>query len=213
MRNPFQRFRKKMVKGPENGSGKENYEDLTDEQLNNPLSASAEAAAEWAMGGEAEEENAEAARLRAELDAQKAEHAALHDKFVRLHAEFDNFRKRTAKERLDLLQTAGKATIHGILPVLDDMERAVAHNTEVADIDAVKQGIGLIYQKFNSILQSYGVKPMHCKGEPFDPDLQEAVGQAPAPASNLKGKVLEVVETGYTLNDKVLRYAKVVVGQ
>lgn len=157
--------------------------------------------------------NDETERLSAELDAQKAEHAAMHDKYVRLHAEFDNFRKRTAKERMELLMSAGSDTIKSILPVLDDMERAIAHNAEVNDITAVKQGFELIHQKFNNILSAHGVKPMDAKGQPFDADLYEAISQVPAPNPKLKGKVLEVVENGYTLNDKVLRYAKVVVGE
>ena len=155
----------------------------------------------------------ETERLAAELDAQKTEHAALHDKYVRLHAEFDNFRKRTAKERMDLLISAGAETIQSILPVLDDMERAIAHNAEVDDINAVKQGFELIHQKFSNILLAHGVKPMHAKGQPFDPEFQEAISKHPAPEPKLRGKVLEVVENGYTLNDKVLRFAKVVVGE
>lgn len=158
-------------------------------------------------------EAAEAERLSAELDALKAEHAAVHDKYVRLHAEFDNFRKRTAKEKLDLLNSASADTIKSILPVLDDMERAIAHNTAVNDIEAVKQGFVLIQQKFSNILQGQGLQPMQSKGQPFDAELQEAITQIPAPVPEMKGKVLDVLETGYLLNDKVLRYAKVVVGQ
>lgn len=152
-------------------------------------------------------------RLRGELDAVRTEHAAMHDKFVRLHAEFDNFRKRTAKERLDLLQTAAGETLQRILPVLDDMERAATHNATVDDIDAVKQGFELVHQKLANILLAQGMKPMRCKGEPFDPEFHEAITKAPAPTPDLKGKVIDVVENGYLLNDKVVRYAKVVVGE
>jgi molecular chaperone GrpE len=178
----------------------------------NPLSAASEAASEHAVGDDLREESPETDRLRAELDALNTEHSALHDKFVRLHAEFDNFRKRTAKERMDLLMSAGADTLKSILPVLDDMERAIAHNAEVDDINAVKQGFELIHQKFVNILLAHGLKVMHAKGQPFDPDFYEAISKVPAPSPKLKGKVIEVVENGYTLNDKVIRYAKVVVG-
>lgn len=151
-------------------------------------------------------------RLAAELEVQKAEHAALHDKYVRLHAEFDNFRKRTAKERAELLLTASASTLLDLLPVVDDMERAAAHNEGSTDLDAVKQGFGLIQQKLINILLAQGVKHMVAKDQPFDPDLHEAVGKVPAPEPALKGKVLEVVSNGYTLHDKVLRFAKVIVG-
>ena len=150
--------------------------------------------------------------MRAELATRKSEYDELHDKYVRQVAEFDNFRKRTAKERMELLMSAGSDTIKSILPILDDMERAIAHNAEVNDIEAVKQGFELVHQKFANILLAHGLKPMHAKGETFDADLYEAISQAPAPSEKLKGKVLEVLEQGYTLNDKVLRYAKVVVG-
>lgn len=176
------------------------------------MSAASEAAAERAMGELGNSEGSESEPLRGELDALRTEHQALHDKFVRLHAEFDNFRKRTAKEKLDLLNSAGAETIMSILPVLDDMERAIAHNTEVNNIDAVKQGFELIHQKFANILMVHGLKQMHAKGESFDPELHEGISQLPSPDNKMKGKVLDVVENGYTLNDKVLRHAKVVVG-
>lgn len=186
-------------------------EQATDNTSQPDLRAASEAAAERAVDdGTAFNESD---RLRGELDALRTEHTALHDKFVRLHAEFDNFRKRTARERLELLQTAAGDTLQRILPVLDDMERAIAHNATVDDIEAVKQGFELVHQKFSNILLAQGLKPMHCKGEPFDPEFQEAVTKTPAPTPELKGRVVDVVENGYTLNDKVIRYAKVVVGE
>ena len=202
-----------MSDRPEVSPGEEVRSDVPNDYMQHPLSGASEASAERPinpdMGGSVDEIE----RLRAELDASKAEHDAIHDKYIRLHAEFDNFRKRTAKERMELLMSAGSETIQSILPVLDDMERAITHNAEVNDIDAVKQGFELIHQKFSNILLAHGVKVMHAKGQPFDPELHDAITQVPAPDPKLKGKVLEVVETGYLLNDKVLRYAKVVVGQ
>lgn len=186
-------------------------EQATDNTSQPDLRAASEAAAERSTSDA--EAFSEVDRLRGELDALRAEHAAVHDKYVRLHAEFDNFRKRTAKERLELLQSAAGDTLMRVLPVLDDLDRAVVHNAGVDDIDAVKQGVELVRQKFSNVLLAQGVKPMHCKGEPFDPDLHEAITKAPAPTPDLKGKVIDVVENGYLLHDKVLRFAKVVVGE
>lgn len=149
----------------------------------------------------------------AELEALRTEHGALHDKHVRLFAEFDNFRKRTAKERIELLQTAGAGAITSLLPVLDDMERAITNNQGVEDPATLKQGFELVQQKFTNILAMQGVKQMQAKGEPFDPELHEAITKVPAPAPELKGKVVEVIANGYLMNDKVIRYAKVVVGE
>lgn len=152
--------------------------------------------------------------LKAELDLLRAEHAAIHDKHIRLFAEFDNFRKRTAKERLDLLQYAGENTLKAVLPVLDDMDRAVANNEQIEDLAAMREGTKLIHQKLQHILGVQGLKAMpDAKGEAFDTDRHEAITKAPAPTPDLKGKVLEVVENGYTLHEKVIRYAKVVVGE
>jgi molecular chaperone GrpE len=155
----------------------------------------------------------EATREAAELDILRTEHQALHEKHLRLFAEFDNFRKRTAKEKLELLQFAGAETLKNILPVMDDMERAMANNATVEDPNAMRQGMELIHQKFIHILAAQGVQVMKAKGEVFDPEVHEAITKAPAPEPALKGKVLDVVENGYTMNDKVIRFAKVVVGE
>ena len=155
-----------------------------------------------------------ATTLEAELEVLRTEHQALHDKHVRLYAEFDNYRKRTARERLELIQTAGESTIQTVLPVHDDLERAVANNEKVEDIAAVREGVKLIQQKLLHILAGHGLQPMpDAKGHPFDTDRHEAITKAPAPSDDLKGKVIDVVEQGYTLNEKVIRYAKVVVGE
>lgn len=152
--------------------------------------------------------------LKAELDLLRAEHQATHDKHIRLFAEFDNFRKRTAKERLEMLQYAGENTLKAVLPVLDDMGRAVANNDKVEDLAALREGMKLVHQKMLHILGAQGLKALpDAKGEPFNTDHHEAITKAPAPSPELKGKVLEVVENGYTLHDKVIRYAKVVVGE
>jgi molecular chaperone GrpE len=154
------------------------------------------------------------ADLLGELDVLRTEHQALHDKHVRLYAEFDNFRKRTAKERLELIQYAGENTLKAVIPVMDDLDRAVANNSDASDIDAVKEGVKLIQQKLAHVLGSQGLKVMpDAKGHAFDTDRHEAITKAPAPSDDLKGKVIDVVESGYTLHEKVVRYAKVVVGE
>jgi molecular chaperone GrpE len=152
-------------------------------------------------------------REAAELEILRTEHQALHEKHLRLFAEFDNFRKRTAKEKLELLQMAGAETLKNILPVMDDMERAIVNNATVEDPKAIRQGMELIHQKFINLMAAQGVQVMKAKGEVFDPEVHEAITKAPAPDPTLKGKVLEVVENGYTMNDKVIRFAKVVVGE
>lgn len=139
--------------------------------------------------------------------------AALNDKYLRLYSEFDNYRKRTNKERLDLISTASAGVLKDLTSVLDDFERAIANNENVQDIDAVKGGFNLIYGKFKSLLEAKGLKQMEAKGESFNPDIHEAIANIPAPTPDLVGKVVDDVEKGYYLNDKVIRFAKVVVGQ
>jgi molecular chaperone GrpE len=152
--------------------------------------------------------------LQAELDAAKAEVNELKDRWLRLNAEFDNFRKRNAKERMELMQFAGENVLKNVLPVVDDMERAIANNDKTTDINVMKEGFLLIHSKLLHIIGAQGVKPMtDIKGTAFDVDRHEAITKAPAPEASLKGKVLEVVENGFTLHDKVIRYAKVVVGE
>ncbi len=135
------------------------------------------------------------------------------DKFVRLYAEFDNYRRRTNEEKLNLIASAGKDVIGSMLPVLDNFERAIATNENLEDLAVIKEGFNLIFNQLKGILESKGLNPMEAKGLPFDSDLHEAIANIPAPEDALKGKVIEDVEKGYYLNDKVLRFAKVVVGQ
>ncbi|MFN5441698.1 MAG: nucleotide exchange factor GrpE [Flavobacteriia bacterium] len=135
------------------------------------------------------------------------------DKFVRLYAEFDNYRRRTNEEKLNLIASAGKDVISSMLPVLDNFERAIATNENLEDLTAIKEGFNLIFNQLKGILEAKGLKPMEAKGLTFDSDLHEAIANSPAPEEALKGKVIDDVEKGYYLNDKVLRFAKVVVGQ
>jgi molecular chaperone GrpE len=142
----------------------------------------------------------------------KEELALANDKYLRLYAEFDNFRRRTNKERAELLQTAGKEVIVSLLPLLDDFERAVRSMENATDINAVKEGVVLVQNKLNNILSQKGLKPMESIGHPFDAELHEAITNIPAPTDEQKGKVIDEMEKGYYLNDKVIRFAKVIVG-
>ena len=157
---------------------------------------------------ESEEVTEEAAQAP---EAQSEEEEAWRDKYLRLYAEFDNFRKRTMRERADLVRSAGRDLSEAMLPVLDDFERAAAA-AEGQDLDQLREGYQLIGQKMQGILESRGVQRMEAKGADFDTDLHEAITQIPAPTDDLKGKVVDVVEPGYKLHDSVLRFAKVVVG-
>lgn len=138
--------------------------------------------------------------------------AAAEDKYLRLAAEFDNYRRRTAKERLDLVKSAGEDILKGILPVLDDCERAIEQLEKTEASTFEKEGTGLIYSKLKSFVKSCGLEEMDVKGKEFDTDTAEAVAQLPVQDPEQKGKVIDVVQKGYTLNGKVVRFAKVVIG-
>lgn len=155
---------------------------------------------------EKEPELSEEEKLNAKL-------AELNDKYVRLSAEFDNYRRRTLKEKMELTKTAGEGLLLALLPVIDDFDRALSHMDEAKDIDALKEGIALIYNKFGEYLTQQGLKEIEAKEQPFDTDVHEAVTKIPAPTEELKGKVIDCIEKGYTLHEKVVRFSKVVVGE
>ncbi|WP_113662586.1 nucleotide exchange factor GrpE [Pedobacter nanyangensis] len=142
----------------------------------------------------------------------KQEVAELNDKYLRLFAEFDNFKRRTQKERVELLQTAGKDVVVSLLPVLDDFERAIKATENTTEVAPVREGIVLVQTKLKSILNQKGLKEIESINTEFNTDLHEAITQIPAPTDEQKGKVIDELEKGYTLNDKVVRFAKVVVG-
>ena len=137
----------------------------------------------------------------------------LNDSHLRLMAEFDNYRKRTLREKAELIKTGGESALTNLLPVIDDFERALSTIQQTEDIKAVVQGVELIYNKFMFYLSQQGVKEIEAIGQPFDTETFEAVATIPAPEEDLKGKVIDCVQTGYTLHDKVIRHAKVVVGE
>lgn len=162
------------------------------------------------------EENApltEEEKLAKELEEAREQLADEKDKYLRLSAEFDNYRKRTMKEKAELILNGGEKSISSILPVLDDLERAVKTMETAQDVAAVKEGVELIYNKFLSVLAQNGVKVIETQDKSLDTDYHEAIAVIPAPTEEQKGKILDCVQTGYTLNDKVIRHAKVVVGE
>jgi len=142
-----------------------------------------------------------------------AELAEAKDKYIRLSAEFDNYRKRTSKERVELIQSAGKDVISKLLPTLDDFDRALNAMETATDVVSVKTGMDIVNNKLRQTLSQLGLKEMETVGQAFDPELQEAITSIPAPTADLKNKVVDVIEKGYYLGDKVIRHAKVVIGQ
>ncbi len=150
---------------------------------------------------------------KSEAEQLKEQLIKLNDKYIRLSAEFDNYRKRTLKERMELMKNAGEDVLSNILPVVDNFERAIKTMESATDIDAVKEGVAMIYKNFKDFLNQRGVKEIEANEKDFDTDLHEAVSKIPSPDKKMKGKILDVIEKGYKLNDKVIRYAKVVVGE
>jgi molecular chaperone GrpE len=162
---------------------------------------------------ESEQTDAQAAEnAPSAVDVLKEEVSAANDKYLRLYAEFDNFRRRTVKEREEARKTEGKDLIAALLPVLDDFERALRSMESATDVTPVKEGVILVQNKLKGILTQKGLKEMESIGGPFDPELQEAITNIPAPTDEWKGKVIDEMEKGYFLNEKVIRFAKVIVG-
>lgn len=151
--------------------------------------------------------------LEKELETAQETIEEQKDKYLRLSAEFDNYRKRTMKEKAELILNGGEKSLSSILPVVDDFERAIKTMETATDVQAVKEGVELIYNKFMATLAQNGMKVIETKDQPLNTDYHEAIAVIPAPSEAQKGKILDCVQTGYTLNDKVLRHAKVVVGE
>jgi molecular chaperone GrpE len=176
---------------------------------------------ETPIDGESEESDSSAgdacqelnSELEAKLEQLEKEILEAKDKHLRLIAEYDNYRKRTLKEKIELSKTAGEKVIIGILPVIDDFDRALQHLDKASDLDAVKDGITLIYNKFINFLSQQGVKEIETTNQDFNADLHEAITKVPAPDETLKGKLLDCVQKGYFLDEKVIRYPQVVIGE
>jgi molecular chaperone GrpE len=188
---------------------KETLTDSTEETAKETAAEAAEQAnntdTEQDAATPADEEQDPLASLQAKYDE-------LNDKYLRLYSDFDNFRRRTAKERIELLKTGGEDMLKAMLPVIDDFERALKNMDAAKDVPSVREGVELIYGKMTKELGSKGLKAMETVGQPFDPDFHEALTQVPAPSDDLKNKVIDEMEKGYFLHDKVIRFAKVVVG-
>ena len=178
-----------------------------EETLNNAEEQPQDEQAENAVPMTHEEE------LEKELETAQETIEEQKDKYMRLSAEFDNYRKRTMKEKAELILNGGEKSLSSILPVVDDFERAIKTMETATDVQAVKEGVELIYNKFMATLAQNGVKVIETKDQPLNTDYHEAIAVIPAPSEAQKGKILDCVQTGYTLNDKVLRHAKVVVGE
>ncbi len=185
----------------------DNQEELNDQAANEaPEQEQAETAEDTPQEDEVEEEKVEEPTIEEKM-------SELQNKYLRLSAEFDNYRKRTLREKIDLHVSAKEDILSNILPVVDDFERGMDSVEKATDIKAVKEGIKLIYTKFSAFLKQQGVKEIESVGKKFDTDLHEAITKIPVESKKKKGKVVDVVEKGYTLKDKVIRYAKVVIGE
>ena len=158
------------------------------------------------------EQVAESSAELSELDKAKADGAEWKEKYVRLYAEFDNYKRRTSKERVELLKTANEDLMVSLVPVIDDFDRAMKNIPVTEENKSLREGVELIYHKFNKTLQQKGLTPMNAQGEAFNSDLHEAITQMPVSTEELKGKVVDEVEKGYYLGEKVIRFAKVVIG-
>ncbi len=181
-------------------------ENLEQEEVE--LEAEVEAPAE-----ETEQTEAEDTSVEAQLEKALAQVEEYKDKYLRQVAEFDNYRKRIIKEKADLIKNGGEKVISAILPIIDDFERASDNMAKMEDVAAVKEGVELIIEKFLSTLKKEGLEKIDAVGQPFDVDYHEAIAMVPAPSDEMKGKVLDCVQTGYMLNDKVIRHAKVAVAE
>jgi len=163
--------------------------------------------------GNGETTNEEVVEAGNELETMKKELDEQKEKFLRLYADFDNFKRRNAKERVELIQTAGREVIQSMLEVLDDCERAEKQMQQSDDLLQIREGINLVFTKFRNALQSKGLKEMKSVGEEFNPDFHEAITEIPVTDEKMKGRVVDEVEKGYTLNEKIIRFSKVVVGK
>lgn len=189
---------------------KEAQEEVLADEVKNEEVVEKQTSAEEVETEEAEEQEAVEEKDELTLALEKA--VELSDKHLRLQAEFDNYRKRTLKEKMEMTKTAGEGIIKDILPVMDDFERAMITLDSAEDIEAVKEGLHLIYSKFEGFLKQKGVSEISIEDGEFDTEIHEAITQIPAPSEDLKGKIIDCVQKGYTLNEKVIRHSKVVIG-
>jgi len=199
-----------MAKGLIN-KWKNKFKMTSDETLDKDPAA--EEAVNEAQNEEKPKKKSKKASVAAELEETKIELAEAKDKYLRLFAEFDNFKKRNTKERYELMSTAAQSTLNKIIPVLDDFDRAKKSAEDEGTDEQLSDGVQMVYNKLYTTLGNLGLTPMETTGEPFDPEIHEAITEIPAPSEEMKGKIIDTVEKGYKLNDKIIRFAKVVVGK
>lgn len=197
----------------EKENAEKDIQDNMSEQEINDQEETIEGKDEMAASSEEEEQEVEEQPELTETEKLEAEVNEYKDKYLRLVAEFDNFRKRSAKERVELIQTAGKDVVKSMLVVLDDMERANKQMETATDVEGVKEGVNLVFNKLQHVLQQKGLKRMESVNHEFNPDIHEAITDIPAPTEDMQGKVIDEIEPGYYLNEKLIRHAKVVVGK
>lgn len=206
--NQENKIQEEQVQEPElNVEEQENTDNLSEKEENTDKNK------KGFFGKKKEKDKEKIQELQAEIEKLNAEKAELNDRFLRLFSEFDNYKKRVSKEKLDLISTASEKVIVSILPIIDDFERAITANEKADNIDSIKEGFNLIYNKLLQMMKRFDVEEIQAKGEEFNTDFHEAVTHFPAQKEEDKGKVIDVTEKGYKLKDKVIRYAKVVVGQ
>ena len=206
--NQENKIQKEQVQEPElNVEEQENTDNLSEKEENTDKNK------KGFFGKKKDKDKEKIQELQAEIEKLNAEKAELNDRFLRLFSEFDNYKKRVSKEKLDLISTASEKVIVSILPIIDDFERAITANEKADNIDSIKEGFNLIYNKLLQMMKRFDVEEIQAKGEEFNTDYHEAVTHFPAQNEEDKGKVIDVTEKGYKLKDKVIRYAKVVVGQ
>ncbi len=195
----------------ENNENTGNNIEINDENVENNVISDDNTEDTSANTDNSAEEKTTELTVEEQLEAAKKEVEQYKDKYLRAVAEFDNYRKRTLKEKAELLLNGSEKAVCAFLPILDDFERAIADKTE--DVNAIKEGVQIIFNKFNKTLESLGVRKIETEGKDFDVDFHEAVAMVPGMGDDKKGKVIDCVQTGYQLNDKVIRHAKVAVGQ
>lgn len=206
--NQENKIQEEQVQEPElNVEEQENTDNLSEKEENTDKNK------KGFFGKKKDKDKEKIQELQAEIEKLNAEKAELNDRFLRLFSEFDNYKKRVSKEKLDLISTASEKVIVSILPIIDDFERAITANEKADNIDSIKEGFNLIYNKLLQMMKRFDVEEIQAKGEEFNTDYHEAVTHFPAQKEEDKGKVIDVTEKGYKLKDKVIRYAKVVVGQ
>lgn len=187
--------------------------EILEEAVNENINGTQEENIEENCAQQEEREQTVEEKLQQKLDEANGKIAVLEDKYLRQVAEFDNYRKRTMKEKAELIKNGGERAIESILPVLDDFERALNNMSKDESSAEIMTGVELIYNKFVGILKQNGLQKIETDGAVFDTDFHEAIAMVPTPDENLKGKVLDCIQAGYTLNDKVIRHAKVAVGE